>query len=58
MLGGCSAMAGDDILRYDPASGTLGIMSKDGVMKTMFKPEAGKVQQQGFRDVWDYFLHG
>ncbi|GAB3016642.1 hypothetical protein GCM10011376_03670 [Nocardioides flavus (ex Wang et al. 2016)] len=49
---------GGDILRYDPKSGTLGIMTKDGVMKTMFKPEAAKVQQNGFRDVWDYFLHG
>jgi hypothetical protein len=49
---------GGDILRYDPKSGTLGIMTKDGVMKTMFKPDAAKVQQSGFRDVWDYFLHG
>ena len=49
---------GGDILRYDPKSGTLGIMTKDGVMKTMFKPDPAKVQQNGFRDVWDYFLHG
>ncbi|WP_207083174.1 hypothetical protein [Nocardioides sp. S5] len=49
---------GGDVLRYDPESGTLGIMTKDGVMKTMFKPDAAKVQQTGFRDVWDYFLHG
>lgn len=49
---------GGDVLRYDPTSGTLGIMTKDGVMKTMFKPDLSKVQNQGFKDVWDYFLHG
>jgi hypothetical protein len=49
---------GGDILRYDPKSGALGIMTKDGVMKTMFKPDPAKVQQNGYKDVWDYFLHG
>ena len=48
---------GGDILRYDPASGTLGIMTKDGVMKTMFKPDPAKLPKK-FSDVWDYFLHG
>ncbi|WP_322920535.1 WXG100-like domain-containing protein [Nocardioides renjunii] len=48
---------GGDILRYDPKSGTLGIMTKDGVMKTMFKPDPAKLPKK-FSDVWDYFLHG
>lgn len=45
------------IVRYDPATNTFGVMSKDGVMNTMFKPDLAKVQKQGFQDVWDYFLH-
>jgi hypothetical protein len=48
---------GGDILRYDPSSGTLGIMTKDGVMKTMFKPDPAKLPKK-YSDVWDYFLHG
>ncbi|MBA3783107.1 MAG: hypothetical protein H0X12_14810 [Nocardioides sp.] len=46
------------ILRYNPESGTLGIMGKDGTMNTMFKPTLEKVQKQNYTDVWDYFLHG
>lgn len=44
------------IVRYDPASNTFGVMSKDGVMNTMFKPDLAKLQKQGFTDVWDYFI--
>lgn len=31
---------GGDIIRYDPASNTFGIMDKHGTLKTMFKPDA------------------
>ncbi|MFB9314308.1 hypothetical protein [Nocardioides plantarum] len=43
------------IMRYNPDSNTLGIMTKDGVMQTMFKPQVGK---HPFPTNWDYFLHG
>lgn len=33
---------GGDIIRYDPQSNTMGIMDKDGTLKTMFKPDPGK----------------
>ena len=43
------------ILRYNPDTNTLGIMSKDGVMNTMFKPDPSKHR---FPNNWEYFLHG
>ncbi len=43
------------ILRYHPDTNTLGIMSKDGVMNTMFKPDPSKHR---FPNNWEYFLHG
>ena len=30
-----------DILRYDPATNTFGVLSQDGVPRTMFRPEDG-----------------
>lgn len=30
-----------DILRYNPSTNTFGVMSSDGVPKTMFKPSDG-----------------
>jgi len=43
------------ILRYNPDTNTLGIMSKDGVMNTMFKPDPAKHR---FPNNWEYFLNG
>lgn len=43
------------ILRYQPDSNTLGIMSKDGVMNTMFKPDPNKHKAPSN---WEYFLNG
>ena len=44
------------IVRYNPATNTFGVMSKDGVMNTMFKPDPAKLAPR-FKDAWDYFLH-
>ena len=33
-------------------------MTKDGVLKTMFKPDACQDSEEATSDVWDYFLHG
>jgi len=46
---------GGDILRYNPDTNTLGIMTKDGVMKTMMKPDPSK---HNFPNNWEYFLNG
>ena len=42
-----------DIWRYNPDTNTFGVMSKDGVMKTMFKPDPSK---HNFPDNWEYFV--
>lgn len=44
------------IVRYNPDTNTFGVMSKDGVMNTMFKPDPAKLAPK-FKDSWDYFLH-
>ena len=46
---------GGDVIRYNPDTNTLGIMDKNGVMRTMFRPDPGTHKMPSN---WGYFLHG